>query len=89
MDEVMFAGGFSSYDTNLFWLCTNQDYWTMSPYVYSSSHGYAIVLGVSFDGHLTNYFVDGTHGVRPVINLRADTELIGNGTTSAPYVVVS
>ena len=32
--------------------------------------------------------VNGTTGVRPVINIRADVEIIGEGTTSDPFKVV-
>ena len=32
--------------------------------------------------------VSNTYGVRPVINLSADIQLTGNGTTESPYTIV-
>ena len=69
------------------YLNTGQDYWTMSPYNYSSSFG-ARVFDVWLDGTLGAQDVDSTIGVRPVINIRADISLTGSGTTSDPFKVV-
>ena len=88
-DESMLAGisnWNSSGNTNNY-LYTGQNYWTMSPSYYS---GDAIVLCVLSDGSLNNYYVgDAAPGVRPVINIRANVEITGSGTTSDPFVVVS
>ncbi len=32
--------------------------------------------------------ISSSNGVRPVINLRADTQFTGSGTSSDPFVVV-
>ncbi len=83
-DEVVFAGGFMYQNNNGYWLYTNQAYWTMSPYNFRSS--YAYVFGVNLYGGLVDYSVSWTGaGVRPVINLKADLDLIGDGTTENPY----
>ena len=88
-DESMLAGisnWNSSGNTNNY-LYTGQNYWTMSPSYYS---GDACVLCVLSDGSLNNYYVgDAAPGVRPVINIRANVEITGSGTTSDPFVVVS
>ena len=88
-DESMLAGisnWNSSGNTNNY-LYTGQNYWTMSPSYYS---GDAFVLCVLSDGSLNNYYVgDAAPGVRPVINIRANVEITGSGTTSDPFVVVS
>ncbi len=88
-DEEVLAG-VPYYDnrgnTNSY-LHTGQDYWTMSPFYYT---GYANVFLVSSSGYLSfRSDTDVTRGVRPVINLRADVQLTGSGTTSDPFVVVS
>ena len=92
MDEVIHAGGFAGQTNNGYWLYTNQYYWTMSPsYMYSS--GYASVFIVHDNGNLTDTNVNNTYyGVRPVINLKADTKFDFNdngteGSSGNPYVV--
>ncbi len=57
----------------------------MSPYYFSGS--YAIVFYVNSTGHLVNYRVDNTYGVRPVLNLKADVQLTGSGTADDPFLV--
>ena len=48
----------------------------------------AIVFGVYSNGNLNVNGVDDAVGVRPVINLKADTIISsGDGTSSNPYVV--
>ena len=70
------------------YLYTGQYYWTMSPYWYNG--GLAGVSVVRGDGYLIWGGVNNnTSGVRPVINIRANVQLTGTGTTSDPFVVVS
>ena len=60
----------------------------MSPYNWSGS--YARVFFVRYDGYLSWTHVSSAGaGLRPVINLKADTLFAtgGNGTQSNPYVV--
>ncbi len=84
MDEVIYAGGFAGQYNDGYWLYTKQNYWTMSPSFFDS---WAYVFLVGSDGSLVNPYVTNTYGVRPVINLKADTQFTGNGTTSSPFVV--
>ena len=86
-DEVSFAGGVLGTNNTSYYLYNNQYYWTMSPYNFDGS--YAVVFAVISDGSLGNGFVNIAWGVRPVINLKANTKFQGSGTTSDPYVVVS
>ena len=70
------------------YLHTGQNYWTMSPSWYNIGGG-AFVFFVNSSGKLyADGNVNGTTGVRPVINIRADVEIIGEGTTSDPFKVV-
>ena len=85
LDEAWYAGGYTSPNQS-YYLYTNQDYWTMSPYYFTGSNAY--VFGVWSDGVLNNNYVYGTFGVRPVINIKADLTITGSGTTSDPYQVV-
>ena len=56
----------------------------------STSGDYVNVFCVNMYGYLSSYLVnDTTRGLRPVINLKADTQFQagGNGTINSPYVV--
>ena len=67
------------------YLYTGQNYWTMSPYSFGS---WAYVFRVGPDGNLAGDFVNNTYGVRPVINIRANVSLTGEGTSTNPFKVV-
>ena len=91
-DEVMYAGGLNTNNTS-YYLYNGQNYWTMSPYSMNvgTSGGWAGVFFVRSSGYLDWYSVNGaTLGVRPVINLKADTLFVtgGTGTRTNPYVVL-
>ncbi len=85
-DEVVFAGGYMYQNNTEYWLYTNQYYWTMSPFDFSS--GYAQVFIVNTNGYLNNHASvnNANVGVRPVINLEADTTFTGGGTKGSPFV---
>ena len=85
-DEVAFAGGVDNQSNSSYYLYNNAYYWTMSPYYFD--FGYALVFNVYSSGDLGYDWVYGTNGVRPVINLRADVQITGSGTTSGPFAVV-
>ena len=83
-DEAMYAGGKFENNTS-YYLYNRQNYWIMSPFIYSGS---AYVFAVNSLGRLANDSAHNTAlGVRPVINLRSDTTFIGNGTIDNPFVV--
>ena len=88
-DEVIYAGGKNTNNTS-YYLYNEQVYWTMSPANYGI---YGVgVLVVNSSGYLNNGYTDSvssTFGLRPVINLKADTLFAagGNGTLNNPYVV--
>ena len=87
-DEVAFAGGVYNTNTISYYLYNNQYYWTMSPF--GNYGGDARVLYVSSNGSFSNvsaYTI--TYGVRPVLNLKADTKFEGSGTVDSPFVVVA
>ena len=86
-DEVAFAGGVYGTSNDSYYLYNNIDFWTMTPYSLNSL-GYAGVFSISGGHQLTNSTVSGSLGIRPVINLKADTLFTGTGTSTDPYVVV-
>lgn len=86
--EALLAGGNQSANES-FYLYTGQFYWTISPHSFfnSSAHNFYInVNGYVFNSGSISVTNDG--GVRPVINLRADIEITGSGTSTDPYHVV-
>ena len=88
-DEVTMAGSKWTSGNSLYYLYNGQYYWTMSPYDWSTS-GYAQVFYVDSTGYLYSGYVHrATRGLRPVINLKADTifNKDGKGTLEKPYVV--
>ena len=88
-DEVEFAGGKNENNTS-YYLYNGQNYWTISPGRWDGTNSDAVVFRVDSNGNLYYYYVSSTGpGLRPVINLKADTEFQagGNGTQSNPYVV--
>ena len=82
-DEVAFAGGVSGKANQSYYLYNNQYYWTMSPSHYSTAR----VFVVYSNGDLDYWSVNAARGVRPVINLKADVTITGEGTSSNPYKV--
>ncbi len=92
VDEVILAGGFGGQANSGYWLNSGTYYWTMSPYHFNGSS--ARVFDVANNGYLNNRTVGGTgRGVRPVINLKADTKFTftssdqPKGTRTNPYIV--
>ncbi len=84
-DEVIFAGGWYSKTIN-YYLNDGTDYWTMSP-AGLDINNYAHAWYISSNGYINNNIVFNSYGLRPVINLKADTLVIGSGTSTNPYIV--
>ena len=85
-DEVVYGGLAWDDTTTNNYLYTGQYYWTMSPYYFYGSDAY--VFRVYSGGFLAGYGrVISTFGVRPVINLKANVTITGEGTSSNPYKV--
>ena len=58
----------------------------MSPFHFNGST--ARVFIVTSNGNIGDNLVYRTNGVRPVINLKADTHFTGEGTIDSPFTVV-
>jgi len=85
-DEAVYAGGKDENNIS-YYLYNGHDYWTMSPFWWSSTN--AQVFLVTSDGFLNGHYrLNSTLGVRPVINLNANINLSGNGTINDPYEVI-
>ena len=99
-DEVMLAGHAGgvfdgSYNhmksNNGSYLVTGNAFWTMTPAggynPFGSTYWVAFVFGVNASGGFDDYYVDGTRGLRPVVNLKSGVTITGSGTKTDPYVV--
>ena len=93
-DEVAFAGGRAYYNeayspNSNYYLYNGKYYWTLSPSIFYSDDSFAIVWSVMPSGSLDPWHhVTNSIGVRPVINLRADTVITkGDGSSLNPFVV--
>ena len=93
-DEVYMAGGMENTYNKSYYLYNGQKYWTMTPHWRPTSSS-SRVFTIYTDGQLTTYYyadrfssVDDPSGIRPVINLRADVQITGSGTSKDPFVVV-
>ena len=85
----MDAGGYSSNNMD-YYLYTGENYWSMTPFYFDSSLVYpARTFFVDSNGSLGDGWVAFSFGVRPVINLRADINLTGDGTAISPYEIAS
>ena len=88
-DEAVFGGLAYSEATTDNYLYTGQDYWTMTPLYFNTYNTYpARVFFVYSLGNLNPPSLLTTYGVRPVLNLDANVEITGSGTSTDPYTVV-
>lgn len=87
VDELLLSGIAKNYINKLTYTYSNEEYWSMSSGQFWQE--VARVVSLMSDGR----FGDGRYatenfGVRPVINLKADTEISGGiGTANEPFIV--
>ena len=88
-DEVAYAGGKHEYNNREYYLATGEYYWLGSPSSFYSWNADAYGWRVDSSGYLRPWaWVSTSLGVRPVINLKANTQITeGNGTVSNPYII--
>ena len=93
-DEVAMAGGRAYYNgayspNSNYYLYNGNYFWTLSPSSFISSNSLAYVWYVMPSGSLAPWhYVTYSIGVRPVINLRANTLITkGDGSSLNPFVI--
>jgi len=86
IDESMYAGGYYFKSNSDYYLnIGSYGIWTMSPAGVSST--YTGLWSIGSNGSFNNHMISGFRALRPVINLNANVEVTGTGTSSDPYVV--
>ena len=91
VDELAMAGGvFDTANTN-YYLYNGQYQWTLSPSYFDPHDSFVSVWRVQSFGSLYPWHnVTSSIGVRPVINLKADTQITkGDGSSLNPFVIKS
>lgn len=90
-DEAIFAGAYNKEINDSYYLYGGTYFWTMSPAgVLPSINASACVWDVNPSYSLETRYVNTAYNdgvLRPVINLKSDTNMIGSGTIDDPYVV--
>ena len=93
-DETSYAGDVYQKSNNNYYLNNNTIYWVMSPEQFYSGgnfDGYvdkSVYIEAIVFGNMSFLPSEVMNGVRPVINLSSDVEIIsGDGTINNPYVV--
>jgi len=85
-DEAALAGGWD-WPNSGYYLCTGNEYWSMSPDSFEASGG-ASEFAVFSDGFATaGYHLKESLGVRPIINLKAGSLNSGTGVWNDPYMI--
>ena len=89
-DELAMAGGVYNTSNTNYYLYNGQYQWSLSPGAFNPYDSLADAWYVHPSGSLNPWYsVTGSFGVRPVINLRADTLITkGDGTALNPFKIV-
>ena len=83
-DEVVLAGDYGG--NAIFYLNSGYDYWSISPVAYNGTNAREhIVFKERWFQNVDN--VSQQRGVKPVINLKANSLKLGDGTMDNPYTV--
>lgn len=84
-DELVFAGYTKSTAVTTNYLYNSSEYWTMTPAYFNGSISYNYTAG---QGYLRVKSVSTSYGVRPVITINQNAEVIsGDGSNASPYKI--
>lgn len=84
-DEVVYAGGYYNVANGYYYLHNSNTFWAISTSGLNSANAY--IVYINGRGTITNNSVTNTHTIRPVLNLKVDTMVVGTGTSTDPFVV--
>ena len=87
-DELIYAGGYVRTNNISYYLNNSTQFWTMSPAGFNTKYsGVGTVWATHTGEDINNYGVADRNYIRPVINLKANTQATGSGTSTDPYVI--
>ena len=87
-DEISYAGGAFQSLNSKYYLNIGYPYWTMTPSYFLTTNASIYLFNVQKGGNIGNNTASTAAGVRPVINLKSDIEIIrGTGTADDPYII--
>ena len=88
VDEAAMAGGVYNTPNSNYYLYNGQYLWTLSPSRFDSLDSHARVFYIHPSGSLDWYNITYSFGLRPVINLKLNTQIIkGDGTALNPFKI--
>ena len=93
VDEVSYAGGIrdsynSGANNEVYYLCTKNSFWTISPYRYSTYSSPTYIYVVSAYGQISVNGASSTYyNVRPVISISGTALNSGTGTKTDPFKI--
>ena len=84
----MCAGGTADTSNNTYYLYTNNNYRSLSPYRFNDLNAYENFVSSSGDISY-NVVSEGVCGLRPVVSLTSTSAVVssGDGTSTNPYVI--
>ena len=85
-DEMAYAGGVYDTSNSSFYLYTGQTYWALSPSDFTGVLAFEFYLNSV--GHLNDYRVTSSYGVRPSVSLQPGIAMTGGSGTSADSFIV-
>ena len=87
-DEVALAGGKINLKNENFYLQSNSNFYTITPFDFGETSIYSFVYELNYQGALEPYNVANVVELRPVINLRSDVLISqGDGTVENPFIL--
>ncbi len=86
-DEAMYAGSLYQTDISSYYLYSGYTLWTLTVDRFTASG--STMWGVNDKGGLYVSYTTTKPYARPVINLKADVKIIGNGTIETPYEIIT
>ncbi len=88
VDELMLSGYADGKMNRFAWSYSPSEYWTISPSHYETGVVSSFDFVLTPEGHPRYRRSYEVRGVRPVINLKVDTEISGGiGTANEPFIV--
>ena len=87
-DELLISGSLHEKINSLNFTYSKSNYMTMTPFSYLVEPYFAHISINEYTGKQSHYTTTSVVGIRPVINLKADTEISGGiGTNNNPYII--